>query len=147
MNYKEKLEEIKALVFGEQKPKEEPKEEAVEMASEDEKMEEPKQEAAPQPQFVSLSEFEAYKSEMRDAFAQLLELFAQNDKNTVPAELSKEKEEEKVEEKIELSENEVEAEVIKHDPDNLEKESNGLKWGQNRGTSTRDRVFQSMFGN
>jgi hypothetical protein len=151
MNYKEKLDEIKALVFGrEEKLMEEaPMEESKEAAPE-----EPKPMYVTAEQFASMKdEVESFKNDITEMLSNFAEMINATDKNKVPQELSEEVVEEKEEELVpeELSA-EAEVELAKqeggqplvHDPEGLVSQRVKTKLAAGRKKTTEDIVFAAL---
>lgn len=145
MDYKKKLDEIAALVFGKEiKPEEEKVELAV--AKEEVKEEEVAVEAAPS--YVTATEFQAFKdenekfkSDLMETFEKMIEMVGQNEKNNVPAELSKEEVVEEVKEDV--VEMASEEKVVVHSPESVEKEITGMRYGA-KSNSVKDRIFNIL---
>lgn len=152
MNYKEKLDEIKALVFGrEEKLMEEaPMEESKEAAPE-----EPKPMYVTAEQFASMKdEVESFKNDITEMLSNFAEMINATDKNKVPQELSEEVKEEEVEkeEVMEALSEEAEVELSKqeggqplvHDPEGLVSQRVKTKLAAGRKKTTEDIVFEAL---
>ena len=150
MDYKKAIEEIKGFFTKleteniEVTP-EEVKEDAtlelqqVDLAVEKEPIEEaPVVEEAPKAEYVSLEAFESYKSEVKELFTKVVEMLGQNEKNTVPKELSKEE--------IDATELSTIENIVKH-TDEVEKEHFGTKYVNKTTGSIQDRVFNQLWDN
>ena len=145
MNYKEKLDEIKALVFGKE-----------EKLMEEAPMEEPKQEAAPEeapkPMYVTVEQFasmkdevESFKSDITEMLSKLTEMINSTEKNKVPQELSEEVAEEVIEEvKEEVELSAQGGEPIVHDPEGLVSQRVKTKLSAGRKKTTEDIVFEAL---
>lgn len=143
MDYKQKLDEIKALVFGKEKVEE------VELAEE---VKEEAPEAAPAPAYVTAQELSAVKDEMAQFKSDVMEMLSaiaesmnSTPKDTVPVEASEEVAEEV---KEEVKEEEVElaaVEPLKHDPASETKNS-GVKFRMEAGRAktTGDIVRETL---
>ena len=149
MDYKKKLDEIKALVFGKE---DKPEEVKVELAVEKEEVKEDvNKEVAVEaaPSYVTATEFQAFKdenekfkSDLMETFEKMIEMVGQNEKNNVPKELSVEPKEDVVkEEVIEMA---AEQKVVVHSPDSVEKEITGMRYGGRKSSSVKDRIFQAL---
>ena len=143
MDYKKLVDDIKSVVLGK---------EQVELAVEKEEIKEVKEEAPVEvaPAYVTATEFQAFKdenekfkSDLMETFEKMIEMVGQNEKNNVPAELSKEDTmggEEVKEEVVELV---AEQEVVVHSPDSVEKEITGMRYGA-KSDSVKDRIFKIL---
>ena len=150
MNYKEKLDEIKALFFKEEKLMEEAP------------MEEPKKEAAPEepkPMYVTAEQFasmkdevESFKNDITEMLSNFAEMINATEKNKVPQELSEEVAEEVKEEVVEELSAEAEVELAKqeggqplvHDPEGLVSQHVKTKLSGGRKRTTEDIVFEAL---
>ena len=150
MDYKKAIEEIKGFFTKleteniEVKPEEVKAEvklelEQTDLAVEAEPIEEaPVMEEAPKAEYVSLEAFESYKSEVKELFTKVVEMLGQNEKNTVPKELSKEE--------IDAIELETIENVVRH-TDEVEKEHKGTKYINKTTGTIQDRVFNQLWDN
>ena len=150
MDYKKAIEEIKGFFTkleteGIEVKEEEVKEEVkleleqIDLAVEKEPIEEtPVVEEAPKADYVSLESFENYKNEVKELFSKVVEMLGQNEKNTVPKELSKEE--------VEATELETIQNVVRH-TDEVEKEHLGTKYVNKTTGSIQDRVFNQLWNN
>jgi len=145
MDYKKLVDDIKSVVLGK---------EQVELAVEKEEVKE--EEVAPvevAPQFVTATEFQAFKdenekfkSDLMETFEKMIEMVGQNEKNNVPKELAAEKVEEVVEEvKEEVVELAAE-EVVVHSPESVEKEPVKMVYGK-QGNSVQGRIWDVISRN
>lgn len=144
MNYKEKLDEIKALVFG--KVEEETPAPVEEVKLEEEVKEEAAEPAeAPAESYVTLSQFNELKEDTKkfmesvtEMLSSAMEMINATEKNTVPVEASKEKEVE-VKEEVELA-----AEPVTHNPELATREKEiKVKIGGGAKKTTADRAFDA----
>lgn len=152
MNYKEKLDEIRALVFG----KEEKLAEEAPMEQEAAPSEE-----APKPVYVTAEQFSAMKDEMEsfksdtmEILSKLTEMINSTEKNKVPTEMAEEPKEEvelKEEVKEEVIEEKVEelsapkgGEALIHDPEGLVSNRVKTKLAAGRKKTTEDIVFEAL---
>ena len=145
MDYKKKVEELRAFFLGE-----EAKEVKVELAEETkEEVSEP-QEAAPVQTYVTVEQFNSLKEEQEsfmvsvtEMLSKAMEMINATEKNTVPKELSKEE----VVEEVVVELEEV-AKAFVHDPEGLEKEINGsIPKNPNRRQTTIDVVMNTLWNN
>jgi hypothetical protein len=153
MNYKEKLDEIKALVFGKEEKlmEEAPVEESKEAAPEE----------APKPMYVTAEQFssmkdeiESFKSDITEMLSSFAEMINATDKNKVPQELSEEVKEEEVKEEESMEALSAEAEVelskqeggqpLVHDPEGLVSQRVKTKLSGGRRKTTEDVVFEAL---
>lgn len=140
MNYKEKIDQLKAIVLG--SAKEEEVEEKVELA-EDVQSEEEVSEPVPA-EYVTLAQFNELKEDTKkfmesvtEMLSSAMEMINSTEKNTVPVEASK-IEEIDVEEEVELS-----AEPVKHDPELQVKNTQiKVKLGAGGKETTADRAMK-----
>ena len=144
---KNKFEQLKAFFLGLEASKEnvEVKEE---VALEEEVAKEEVKEEVAAPVYATAEQLSAIKdeidgklNEMADMLKMFAEMVSATERNTVPAEMSKdEKVEEEVKEEVELS-----AEPVKHDPESLSQEPLKFKIGAgNTRRGTKDDVFDSL---
>jgi len=141
MNYKERIDALKAL-FLSTEPEAEVKKEEVKL-EEEPKAEESKTEA-PATEYVSLAQFnelkdklETYVKETAEMLSTAMEMINATEKNTVPVEASKQEEEE---EKVE----ELAAEPVKHNPEEVVSNSApkvSLRGGADK--TFEDRAFET----
>jgi len=140
MDYKKIYEEIKTFLSAEEVDKEVQSVELAEEVKSEENVEVKEQEA-PAPSYVSREEMLSAMKEMEDKynamFEKILELARPQEKQDVPAELSKEKVEEV---EVEL------AEEIVHSPEQDVEEVKMHRIAPNRAMSSTDRVFNQLFG-
>ena len=146
MDYKKLVDDIKSVVLGK---------EQTELAVEKEKVEEVEAPAEVEaaPQYVTATEFQAFrdenekfKSDLMETFEKMIEMVGQNEKNNVPEELAavKVKEEvvEEVKEEVELAAQEV----VVHSPDEPVKEMHKFTYGK-QGDSIQSRIWDVISRN
>lgn len=144
MDYKKTIEDLKAFILSSEKEVKEDVKFAIEKEEVDAK---PEVKAAPVAQFVTVTEFQEFKAQndkfqsgVMESLSNLVELFGQNEKNTVPKELKKEVVEEK--EEIELNKD-----IVVHSPEVEEKEVVAMNYSKNKRESVQDRVFNILSQN
>lgn len=140
MNYKEKIDSIKALFLSDESPKVEEVKEEVQLAEDViDKTEEVAEAPAPV-EYVTLAQFTELREDTKkfmesvtEMLSSAMEMINSTEKNTVPVEASKEEEE------VELA-----AEPVKHDPEAVVK-SNDIKVKLNGGApkTASDRAFDT----
>lgn len=149
MNYKEKIDEIKAMVFGKNEAiVDVVKNKEVELADAPEKDAPAKEaapavEAAPVAQYLTIQEFDSMKEDLLNKVTEMMSSFAEmintTEKNTVPKELAKVEE---VEEVVELA-----TAPLVHDPEGLEKNELKFKIGANKQMTLEEKVMSRLFSN
>jgi len=153
IDYKKKLEDI-AKVVGIDLNLKKDEDLNVELAVEKEEVKEEEAPVETAPQFVTATEFQAFKdenekfkSDLMETFEKMIEMVGQNEKNNVPKELAKEGSDELTKEvEKEVVEMAAEQEVVVHSPDSVEKEITKMTYGK-QGDSVQSRIWDVISQN